>query len=152
MGGLIMNEIPTQPRNKFPIGRVILNSIGWIILACIFGSIVGGMASAFLGVPSWVLTPLCMIAVIIFAFITNWAFFKAWGLTPYISVLFGLASLVMWVMPLIGFPISLIALIMSFISYNYKNNAWSIVGLICGLLGLIGTVVNSVLGVYAAMQ
>lgn len=147
-----MDEIPTQPRNKFPIGTIILNSIGWSILACILGSIGGGVSSAFLGIPSWTLTPLCIISVIVFAFITNWAFFKAWGLTPYISMLFGFASMVLWVIPLTGFPFSIVALIMSFTSYTQKNNAWSLIGLICGLLGLIGTVVNAALGAYMALQ
>jgi hypothetical protein len=146
-----MSENQPQLKKQFPFGGFIISAVGWGTFACI-ASVVGGITGIALGLPDTFLATPFLCGTILFAFIVNWRFFKAWGLTPYISMFFGATSLITWIMPLVGFPNSIVALIMSFISYSHKNNAWSLIGLICGLLGLICTTVNSALGAYMFMQ
>lgn len=146
-----MGEDQAQPKKQFPIGGLIISIIGWSILSCI-ASTFGGIGSAFLGLPDMLLATPFLCGTILFAFIINWGFFKDWKLTPYISIFFGITSLITWIMPLVGFPNSIVALIMSFTSYSQRNNALSLIGLICALLGLIGTSINSALGALIYMQ
>ncbi len=64
------------------------------------------------------------------------------------SLVLGIISLVMWLIPLFGFPVSIIGMIMGFFGAKSEKKTIGIVGLVLSIIGLIICIVNAVMGAY----
>lgn len=58
----------------------------------------------------------------------------------------GLISIIAWIIPLIGYPITILGIIFSALGLNSKNKGKAIAGLILSIIFLILTFINSALG------
>lgn len=62
------------------------------------------------------------------------------------SLILGFFALFAWIIPLIGFPITIAGIITGSISLSKSNSGSAVGGIILSVLGLIGTIINSILG------
>lgn len=65
---------------------------------------------------------------------------------------FGIASMVAWLLPIAGLPISITAVVVGILSLRTSSRTLGRVGLILGAIGLVLTIINSALGVYFALN
>lgn len=59
----------------------------------------------------------------------------------------GLCSLIAWIIPLIGYPVTILGIIFSGIGLNSEKRTLAVVGLILSIIFLIVTLMNSLAGV-----
>lgn len=64
-----------------------------------------------------------------------------------VGFVLGLISIISWILPLIGYPITIAGIIFSASAIHSKNRRKAIVGLILSIICLIATLINSILGV-----
>ncbi len=64
------------------------------------------------------------------------------------SFVLGIIGLVAWLIPLLGFPISIVGLVLASLSLNKGQKGKAVVGLVLCILGLVATLINSVIGAY----
>jgi len=62
------------------------------------------------------------------------------------GLVLGILSLFAWFLPFIGFPVTIIGLVMSAIGLKSRRPGWAVAGLVMSILGLIATIVNAILG------
>lgn len=62
------------------------------------------------------------------------------------SLILGLFALFAWIIPLIGLPISIAGIITGSISLSKSQSGSAVGGIILSVLGLIGTIINWILG------
>jgi hypothetical protein len=65
---------------------------------------------------------------------------------------FGIASLVLWLLPILGLPASITALIVGTMSLNTSGRKLGRWGLAFGVIGLVLTLINGALGAYFALR
>lgn len=59
----------------------------------------------------------------------------------------GIISLIAWLLPLAGYPVSIVGLVLSIKAKKNPENKTAIAGMILSIIGLILTLINSILGV-----
>lgn len=59
----------------------------------------------------------------------------------------GIISLIAWLLPLAGYPVSIVGLVLSIKAKKNPENKTAIAGMILSIIGLILTLTNSILGV-----
>lgn len=64
------------------------------------------------------------------------------------SFVLGLLNLGSWVLPICGFPMSILGLIFGFASLNSPKRALAITGIVLSLIGLISSIINSALAAF----
>ncbi len=64
------------------------------------------------------------------------------------SLILGILSLICWLLPLIGYPVSIIGIVMGIKSKNTTSQNLALAGLILSIIGLAITVANSAIGAY----
>lgn len=64
-----------------------------------------------------------------------------------VGFVLGLISIIAWILPLIGYPITIAGIIFSSSAIHSKNRGKAIAGLILSIICLIATLINSILGV-----
>lgn len=64
------------------------------------------------------------------------------------SLVLGIMSLIAWLLPLIGFPVSIIGLIMGLYGRNSDRVGSANIGLCLSIIGLVICVANSAIGAY----
>ena len=69
-----------------------------------------------------------------------------------ISLACGIGSLLAWLLPFIGLPVSIVGIITGSKTIKTEHKNMAIAGLILSILGLIATVINMVLGAIAAVS
>ena len=68
------------------------------------------------------------------------------------SLILGIISLVAWLLPLIGYPVSIIGLCLVISNVKKEKNTFSKVGIILSAIGLGITAINSIAGVIIALK
>lgn len=58
----------------------------------------------------------------------------------------GIISLIAWLLPLAGYPVSIVGLVLSIKAKKNPENKTAIAGIILSIIGLILTLTNSILG------
>lgn len=58
----------------------------------------------------------------------------------------GLCSIMAWVIPLIGFPVTVIGIIFSALGLNSNRRALAIAGLVLSIIFFVVTLINSIVG------
>lgn len=68
------------------------------------------------------------------------------------SLILGIISLVAWLLPLIGYPISIVGLYLGIYDRKKEKNTFSKIGIILSAIGLGITAINSIAGVIIALK
>ena len=68
------------------------------------------------------------------------------------SLILGIISLVAWLLPLIGYPVSIVGLCLGISYVKKEKNTFSKVGIILSAIGLGITAINSIAGVIIALK
>lgn len=68
------------------------------------------------------------------------------------SLILGIIGLVAWILPLLGYPINIIGLILGIISNKKEKNKFSKTGIILSAIGLGITAINSIAGVIIVLS
>lgn len=63
-----------------------------------------------------------------------------------VGFILGLCSIGAWLIPIIGYPVTIIGIIFSSIGMNSANKDKAIIGLVLSIVFLIVTLINSILG------
>lgn len=70
-----------------------------------------------------------------------------------VGFILGLCSLIAWIIPLIGYPVTIVGIVFSAGGRKAINNRIKArVGLILSILGLIASLINSILGVLMHLE
>ena len=64
------------------------------------------------------------------------------------SLVLGIIGMLAWCIPLFGFPINLIGIIMGAKGLNSEKQGTGMAGLILSIIGMIFTVINAIYGAY----
>ena len=64
------------------------------------------------------------------------------------SLVLGIISLVAWLIPLFGYPVSIVGLVMGFYGIKSEKKSFGTTGLILSIIGLVICVANSAIGAY----
>lgn len=64
----------------------------------------------------------------------------------------GIISLFAWLLPLAGYPISIIGLVLSIKAKKNPENKTALAGIILSIIGLVLTAINSFLGAFMAVS
>lgn len=67
------------------------------------------------------------------------------------SLILGLFSIIAWIIPLFGLPVTVVGLIMGILGRKSTRKRMAIAGIILSIIFLIATVVNASLGAYYAI-
>lgn len=59
----------------------------------------------------------------------------------------GIISLIAWLIPLFGYPVTIIGIIMSAIGIKNEKKSQATIGLVLSIIGLVLTLANSIAGV-----
>lgn len=63
------------------------------------------------------------------------------------ALILGIASLFAWFLPIFGYPVAIIGLIMGVAGLKTEKKSSAVVGIVLCVVGLIATIINSALGV-----
>lgn len=58
----------------------------------------------------------------------------------------GLCSIIAWFIPLIGYPVTILGIIFSALGIKSAKKTFAVIGLICSIIFLIATLINSIVG------
>ena len=68
------------------------------------------------------------------------------------GLVLGITSLLAWLLPLLGYPVSIVGIIMGALGKKSEKKNIAIVGLVLYIIGLVLTLGNSAYGVYLALN
>lgn len=64
------------------------------------------------------------------------------------SLVLGIVSLITWLIPLFGYPTSIIGIILSVSGMKSENKGMGIAGLVMSIIALVACIANSAIGAY----
>jgi hypothetical protein len=64
------------------------------------------------------------------------------------GLVLGIISLLAWIIPLFGAPVSIIGLVQSVRGQKSENNGQATAGLVMSIIGLVATIINASIGAY----
>jgi len=64
------------------------------------------------------------------------------------ALVLGIIGLFAWFVPLFGFPITIVGLILGVLGQKREKKGMAIAGMIMSIIGLVGTIVNAAIGAY----
>ncbi|QYR11107.1 hypothetical protein [Prevotella sp. Rep29] len=62
------------------------------------------------------------------------------------SLIFGLIGVVAWILPLIGYPVTIGGLVLGIVGHKSDSSSRAMVGIVLSIIFLIATIISSVLG------
>ncbi len=68
------------------------------------------------------------------------------------SLVLGLVGLIAWLLPLFGYPVTIVGLILGCISRKTEKNGINLAGIILSIITLVLTLINSALGVILVLS
>jgi uncharacterized membrane protein YvbJ len=68
-----------------------------------------------------------------------------------VSLVLGLVGAIAWLIPFLGFPVTILGLIMGIIGHKSTKKNMAIAGIILSIIGFIATIINSVVGATLAI-
>lgn len=68
------------------------------------------------------------------------------------SFVLGLVGIIAWILPLIGYPVTITGLILGCMARKNEKNAFSLTGIILSSITLGITLINSIMGVIIALS
>lgn len=69
------------------------------------------------------------------------------------ALVLGIVGLIAWLLPLVGYPVTIVGLVLGIKSVKSEKRGMAIAGIVMSSIGLVLTLINSILGVilYSAM-
>lgn len=67
------------------------------------------------------------------------------------GMILGLCSIIAWIIPIIGYPVTICGIVFSSKGLNSENKGRAIAGLILSIIFLLITLINSIAGVLMSM-
>lgn len=64
------------------------------------------------------------------------------------SLVLGIVGLIAWLLPLVGFPVTIVGLVMGVQGRNGEKKGMATAGMVLSIIGLVLCVINAVLGAY----
>jgi uncharacterized membrane protein len=64
------------------------------------------------------------------------------------SLVLGIIGLMAWIFPLVGFPVTIVGLILGVKGLKNENNKTALAGMILSIIGLVATIVSSTIGAF----
>lgn len=64
------------------------------------------------------------------------------------ALVLGIVGLFAWLIPLIGFPVTIVGLILGVLGMKSENRGMAIAGVVLNIIFLVVTIVNSAIGAY----
>jgi hypothetical protein len=64
------------------------------------------------------------------------------------SLVLGIASLVAWLLPVVGIPVAITGLVLGLLDRRSRNRGLAIGGIVTATIGLVAGLINSAAGVY----
>lgn len=64
----------------------------------------------------------------------------------------GIISILAWLLPIAGYPVSIIGLVLSIKAKKNPENKTALAGIILSIIGLVLTVINSLLGAFIGLS
>lgn len=68
------------------------------------------------------------------------------------ALVLGIIGLIAWLLPIIGYPVTIVGLILGIKSVKSEKRGMAIAGIVMSSIGLVLSIVNSVLGVILYSQ
>ncbi len=68
------------------------------------------------------------------------------------SLVLGLVGLIAWLLPLAGYPVTIVGIVMGVKGLKSEKKSLAIAGLILSIIGLAATLVNSIIGAVMGVQ
>ena len=68
------------------------------------------------------------------------------------SLILGICGFICWLIPLFGFPVTIVGIIMGALGMKKGGKGMAIAGIICSAIGLVLTLINSILGVMLSLS
>lgn len=65
-----------------------------------------------------------------------------------VGLVLGIISLIAWLLPLAGLPVSIVGLVLSAKSLKSEKRGLAVAGLVLNIIGLVATIVNASIGAY----
>jgi RNA polymerase subunit RPABC4/transcription elongation factor Spt4 len=62
------------------------------------------------------------------------------------SLVLGIVGCIAWLLPLLGYPVTILGLIMGVVGYKSSKKGMALAGIILSIIGFIATIINSVVG------
>lgn len=72
---------------------------------------------------------------------------KVGGSKSIASFVLGLVGLIAWIIPLFGYPVTIVGLSLGCVARKNEKNGFSLAGIILSIITLILTLANSIIGV-----
>ncbi len=63
------------------------------------------------------------------------------------SLIFGLIGVVAWILPIVGYPITIGGLVLGIVGHKSDSSSRAMVGIVLSVIFLIATIISSVVGV-----
>ena len=64
------------------------------------------------------------------------------------ALIFGVLSIVAWILPLVGYPITIGGLVLGIVGYNSDHSSRAMIGIVLSVVFLIATIASSIYGIY----
>ena len=64
------------------------------------------------------------------------------------ALVLGIIGLLAWFIPLFGFPVTIVGLILGIMGQKRERKGMAIAGMVMSIIGLVATIVNSAIGAY----
>lgn len=64
------------------------------------------------------------------------------------SLVLGIIGLIAWLLPLVGFPVTIVGLIMGVNGRNSEKKGMATAGMVLSIIGLVACAINSFMGAY----
>jgi hypothetical protein len=64
------------------------------------------------------------------------------------ALVLGITGLMAWFIPLFGFPITIVGLILGVLGQKREKKGIALAGMILSIIGLVATIINSAIGAY----
>ena len=68
------------------------------------------------------------------------------------SMVLGIVGLLAWILPLCGFPVTIVGLILGIVDRKSSRRGMAIAGIVMNIIGLLGSTINAALGAYLALS
>lgn len=62
------------------------------------------------------------------------------------SLVLGIIGLIVWLLPLLGFPVNILGVIFGVLGRRSVKNGTATAGLVCSIIGLFATLINAIAG------
>ena len=64
------------------------------------------------------------------------------------ALIFGVLGIIAWILPLVGYPITIGGLVLGIVGYNSDHSSRAMIGIVLSVVFLIATIASAIYGFY----